>query len=131
MPATRRRPALEPQLQVARVCVVQAPIWGLARTLARDGSLRVFMEDVLLDDHFGAAGLWGTIGWARYHADPAATIRHQPHKLDLYRRLSRLVPYVAFGEAPSDWWTKASFRFHRSRVPHQELQPDTWLKAVA
>lgn len=96
-----------------------------------DGSLRVFMEDVLLNDHFGAAGLWGTIGWARYHSDAAATLQHRQRKLDLYRRLSRLVPYVAFGNAPSDWWSKASFRFHRSRVPHQELQPETWLKAVA
>lgn len=96
-----------------------------------DGSLRVFMEDVLLNDHFGAAGLCGTIGWARYHADADATLQHRQHKLDLYRRLSRLVPYVAFGNVPTDWWSKASFRFHRSRVPHRELPPDQWLKAVA
>ena len=96
-----------------------------------DGSLRVFMEDVLLSDHFGAAGLWGTIGWARYHADPDTTRQYRQQKLQLYRRLSCLVPYVAFGNVPSNWWSKASFRFHRSRVPHGEMQPDAWLKAVA
>ncbi|MBP86059.1 MAG: hypothetical protein CMJ64_04975 [Planctomycetaceae bacterium] len=96
-----------------------------------DGSLRVFMEDVLLNEHFGAAGLWGTIGWARYHTDPAFALQHRQRNLDLYRRLSRLVPYVAFGNAPTDWWSKASFRFHRCRVPHQELAPEKWLKAVA
>lgn len=96
-----------------------------------DGSLRIFMENVLLNDHFGAAGLWGSIGWARYHADADATRQYQQHKLALYARLARLVPYVAFGNTPTSWWSKASFRLKRSRVPHQELPPESWLKAVA
>ena len=96
-----------------------------------EGSLRVFMENVLLNDHFGSAGLCGTIGWARYHVDADTTHQYRQQKLDLYRRLSRLVPYVDFGNTPSDWWSKTLFRLHRSRVPHSEPSPDSWLKSVA
>jgi hypothetical protein len=95
-----------------------------------EGSLRVFMENVLLSRHFGPAGLNGTIAWARYFADSARTRRHQSKKLGLYRRLSRLVPYLAFDNVPHGW-SRFAFRFHRWRVPHAEVSPKKWIRQVA
>ncbi len=97
---------------------------------AFEGSLRVFMENVLLSPHFGPAGLNGTIGWARYFKDAARTRPYRSDKVKLYGRLSRLVPYVALDSLPSGW-SRATFRFHRWRVPHRDLAPEKWLKQVA
>lgn len=94
-----------------------------------EGSLRVFMENVLLDPHFGPAGLSGSIGWARYFEDAARTRSWQADKLRLYRRLSQLVPHLAFDNHPSGW-SRAAFRFHRWRVPHGGVAPQAWLRQV-
>lgn len=95
-----------------------------------EGSLRVFMENVLLNPHFGPAGLNGTISWARYYKDPARARRYQSEKLKLYGRLSRLVPYLAFDNVPQGL-SRLAFRFHRWRVPHGEIPPNAWVKQVA
>ncbi len=95
-----------------------------------DGALHVFTEDVLCDEHFGATGLVGTIGWARYHHQPAHTRKYQSQKQKLYRRLAPLLPYVANG-GPAGWWSKLSFKLHCSRVPHQTVEAESWLKDVA
>ena len=83
---------------------------------AYGGPSRVFAEDVLLSPHFGAAGVCGSVGWSQYHREPATATRHRDHKLRLYRRLSRLVSYNAFG-GPLTGWRKLAFKIARSRVP--------------
>ncbi|HRX83156.1 MAG TPA: class I SAM-dependent methyltransferase, partial [Pirellulaceae bacterium] len=52
----------------------------------RDGGLVVFTEDILLDEHFGAAGMCGTIAWARYHGDPAQASKFRDQKAKLYQQ---------------------------------------------
>lgn len=94
-----------------------------------EGPVRVFTEQVLLSGHFGATGLCGSIAWTQYCADPEASREHEPHKLLLYRRLSRLVPYVAF-ERPLNTLAKLWYKVFRSRVPHAAIEPADWLRRV-
>ncbi len=95
-----------------------------------DGGLVVFTEDILLDDHFGAAGICGSIAWARYHVDPAHASKFRDEKAKLYRRLTPLIPFVAQG-GKSSWWSRLSLMLHERRVPHQKVEPESWLKKVA
>ncbi|MBC8351567.1 MAG: class I SAM-dependent methyltransferase [Planctomycetes bacterium] len=96
----------------------------------RDGGLVVFTEDILLDDHFGAAGVCGTIAWARYHADPSQASKFYDQKAALYQRLTPLIPFVAPGRRPT-WWSRLSFKLHERRIPHQDVDPESWLRNVA
>lgn len=96
----------------------------------RDGGLVVFTEDILLDEHFGAAGMCGTIAWARYHDDPAKASKFHDQKAALYRSLTPLIPFVASGRKQS-WWSRLSLKLHERRIPHQEVEPESWLRNVA
>lgn len=92
------------------------------------GPIRVFAEDVLLSDRFGAAGLCGAIGWAQYRADPAAARRHAPAKTRLHRKLAGLMPYMEAGEVRG--LRKFAYKFRRCFVPHRRVSPGRWLRAV-
>ncbi|MEO8497682.1 MAG: class I SAM-dependent methyltransferase [Planctomycetota bacterium] len=96
----------------------------------RDGGLAVFTEDILLDEHFGAAGVCGTIAWARYHADPAHASKFQDQKAQLHERLTPLIPFAAQDSKPS-WWSRLSFKLHERRIPHEDVDPESWLRNVA
>ncbi len=91
-----------------------------------DGSIRVFCEDILLSDHFGPCGLVGSIGWAQYFCDPAEAGGYRRQKLDLYRRVSRLIPYYVFQQKHTGI-RKLMAKFRRSQVPHKEIHPEAWL----
>ncbi len=97
---------------------------------AFEGGARVFAEDMLLSRHFGASGVVGSIAWSQYHADPAETERHRPAKLDLYRRVARLIPYVAFAGRPSPGLSKFGFKLARWRIPHGPMEPDRFVRMV-
>jgi SAM-dependent methyltransferase len=96
----------------------------------RDGGLVVFTEDILLDEHFGAAGVCGTIAWARYHTDPAHARKFQDQKMKLYQQLTPLLPFVAQDRKQS-WWSRLSFKLHERRIPHEDVDPESWLRNVA
>lgn len=96
----------------------------------RDRGLVVFTEDILLDDHFGAAGVCGTIAWARYHADPAVARKFHHQKATLYQRLTPLIPFVA-GDGKASWWSRLSFMLRERRIPDQNVEPESWLRDVA
>lgn len=95
-----------------------------------DGGLRVFMEDVLLSPNFGACGFCGSIAWAQFRADEQAGWQFREEKLSLYEKLSRLVPYVVF-KRELKGFEKKKYKFYRSRVPHEEIEPRAWLKKVS
>ena len=95
-----------------------------------EGPVRVFAEDVLLSRHFGAAGISGSIGWAQYHHNPGVTGRHVADKLRLYRKLKRLVPFVAFDGHPRGI-SRFQYKMYRSQVPHGGISPARWLQKVA
>ena len=94
-----------------------------------EGGVRVFMEDVLLSPHFGAAGFCGSIAWSQFHKDPLKTTTYRPDKIDLYRKLGRLVPFLAFGQ-PLKGFRKKIYKLHRSRVPHGPVDPEKWLSSI-
>ncbi|MCA9124367.1 MAG: class I SAM-dependent methyltransferase [Planctomycetaceae bacterium] len=96
----------------------------------RDGGLVVFTEDVLLDEHFGAAGVCGSVAWARYHKDPDVARKFRDQKSTLYQCLTPLIPFVADGQKRS-WWSRLSLKLHERRIPHQEFEPESWLRNVA
>jgi predicted O-methyltransferase YrrM len=96
-----------------------------------DGPLRVFLEDVLLSEHFGACGLCGSIAWAQFCAGRDTALAHRWRKLDLYRRLSRLVPHVALGVKRKTRLGKLRYKLLRWRVPHADVDPAGWSSAVA
>jgi hypothetical protein len=91
-----------------------------------EGPVRVFTESVLLNPHFGPTGLCGTIAWGRYFRDPTRSAEHRAANLRLYRRLSGLVPLVAFDGRPRRWWERALFSYYSWRAPHREIKPREW-----
>lgn len=97
---------------------------------AFEGGARVFAEDILLSPHFGAAGVVGSIAWSQYHADPARSEPHREAKLDLYRRVARLIPYVAFAGRPSPGLSKLGFKAARWRIPHGPIAPERFIEMV-
>jgi MMP 1-O-methyltransferase len=96
----------------------------------RDGGLVVFTEDILLDEHFGAAGICGSIAWARYHADPTHAEKFHDRKSELYQSLTPLIPFVP-QNGKSSWWSRLSLKLRERHIPHQEIEPESWLRDVA
>lgn len=96
---------------------------------AFDGGVRVFMEDILLSENFGPCGFVGSIAWSQFREDKQKTQKHRDEKLHFYSRLSKLVPFVAFG-GELDGLKKKKYKFYRSRIPHGEIKPEEWLKKI-
>lgn len=94
-----------------------------------EGGVRVFMEDILLSPNFGACGFCGSIGWAQFRKDKTGGILFRREKFTLYRRLSRLIPFIVFKEELRGF-EKKLFKLYRSRIPHGEVNPGEWLKMV-
>lgn len=90
-----------------------------------EGGVRVFAEDILLSRSFGTCGFVGSIAWAQFRSDPSQTARHEETKLSLYRKASRLIPYVAFGRR-LEGFEKKKYKLLRSRVPHGAADPEEW-----
>lgn len=95
-----------------------------------DGGIRVFMEDILLSPSFGACGLCGSIAWAQFHQDETKGRAHRRTKLDLYKKMSRLIPFVALRERLNGF-EKKKYKLFRSRVPHAAVDPREWIKMVS
>lgn len=94
-----------------------------------DGGIKVFMEHILRSPHYGISGFCGSIGWSRYHSDPDQTAEHRGAKEWLYKRLSRLLPYVAT-DRPLTGLRKKIYKLHRSRVPHRPIDPAQWCSKI-
>lgn len=94
-----------------------------------EGGVRVFMENVLLSPNFGAAGFCGSIAWSQFHSDAAKTAAYRTDKIGLYKKLARLVPFLAFDQTLSGF-RKKIYKLHRSRVPHGAVDPQKWLSMI-
>ena len=94
-----------------------------------DGGIRVFMEDILLSPNFGACGFCGSIGWAQFCADENAGWQFREEKFKLYRRLSRLIPFVVFKKELKGM-EKKMYKLYRSRVPRSAIKPSKWLQMI-
>jgi predicted O-methyltransferase YrrM len=94
------------------------------------GPMRVFAEDMLLSKNFGAAGACGSIGWAQFRADPKDCTPSVKAKLQLYKRITRLIAYV-YPHPPGCGIHGVGYKLIRSRIPHGEIDPADWLGQVA
>jgi len=92
-----------------------------------EGPVRVFAEDVLGSDDFGAAGLCGSIGWAQFRPRDAASWRDARRKLA--KRLARLIPFVRDGRQPRGL-AKLRYKLWRGLVPHAAPDAAAWVRAV-
>jgi len=96
-----------------------------------EGPNRVFAENILLSEHFGAFGFCRSIGWAQYFEDPKMNQDFRKDKLKYYRKLSRLIPYSAL-KSPLllSRMEKLKFKLFRAMIPHPPLTPSQWLREL-
>jgi predicted O-methyltransferase YrrM len=87
------------------------------------GPIRVFVEDILQSDRFGAAGFVHSIAWAQFRPDDGHLFRKQ--RLALARKASRLLPFVKNG-AELRGLTKRRYKVNRFLVPHWATTPHKW-----
>lgn len=94
-----------------------------------DGPVRVFCDELLFSNQFGACGVCGSIGWSQYLGDEPATRPYWNWKLRLHAKLSRLIPYAA-GQGQPKRLRARIYKLKRSLVPHGDVQPDRWINEV-
>lgn len=93
------------------------------------GPMRVFMEDVLLSEDYGACGLCGSIGWAQRVGAPGRSASHRLQKLRLWRRLARLLPLAEFKDRRSRW-DRRRWGLWRVLTPHGAVDPKQWVRTL-
>jgi hypothetical protein len=92
-----------------------------------EGPVRVFVEDILRGDQFGAAGLLHTIGWAQYSPRDGAAFQAQRERLA--RRAAKLIPLVADGRRVQGL-SKMRWKLQCTMIPHRILSPAEWEGAL-
>jgi hypothetical protein len=91
-----------------------------------EGSLRVFCEDVLADDDFGAAGFCGSIGWAQYLPGEGSALGHRLRRRLLAIPARQLIPVAASGRGLVGL-NKLRYKIWRPLAPHGDVNPRRWL----
>lgn len=94
-----------------------------------EGGIRVFMEDILMSRNFGKCGFVGSIAWAQFHRDENIGLGFRKEKMKLYRRLSRLVPFVIFNKGLAGL-EKKIYKLFRSRIPRGAMKPEKWIELI-
>lgn len=88
-----------------------------------EGPIRVFVEEVLRSDRFGAAGFVGSIAWAQYRPADGADFRALRAALE--RTARRLLPFVESGREPRGI-ARLRYKLARARVPRAAITPEDW-----
>lgn len=94
-----------------------------------EGSLRVFCEDVLASDDFGAAGFCGSIGWAQYLPGQGGAFGHRVRRQLLAIPARQLIPVAASGRGLVGL-NKLRYKIWRPLAPHGEVNPERWLARI-
>jgi predicted O-methyltransferase YrrM len=94
------------------------------------GSLRVFVEEVLGSDAFGAAGYCGSIGWAQYRPDAGSNLEHRLRRELLAFPARKIIP-IAQSDRGLVGWNKWRYKFWRPLAPHGSLNARRWAKRVS
>jgi MMP 1-O-methyltransferase len=87
------------------------------------GPIRVFVEDMLRSDRFGAAGFVHSIGWAQFRPEDGDRFRSGRETLE--RSARRLLPFVA-DEDSLHGSHKLLYKLNRSRVPRSLPSLQEW-----
>lgn len=85
-----------------------------------EGSLRVFVEEVLDCDDFGPAGFSGSIGWAQYRPRDGASSMHRLRRSLLAIPARKLIPVAQRGRQLQGW-NKYVYKFWRPLAPHGDV----------
>lgn len=91
------------------------------------GPIRVFVEDILQSDSFGAAGFVNSIAWSQYRPQDGASFRDEHASLEPVA--SKLLPLVANDE-PLRGLRKMRYKLARSRVPRSLPTLNDWTRAL-
>lgn len=91
------------------------------------GPIRVFVEDILGSDRFGAAGFVQSIAWAQFRPQDGHAFRQQ--RSFLAGRASRLIPLAERGDELRGF-AKRRYKFFRFRVPHSAVDAERWASIV-
>ena len=94
-----------------------------------EGPLRVFVEEVLHSDQFGAAGFVGSIAWAQFRPHTGSSQQIREPRLKLARKAARLIPFLNNVEQLTGL-RRVLFKLLRSLVPHGEVEPAHWVEVV-
>jgi hypothetical protein len=91
------------------------------------GPIRVFVEDVLRSNQFGAAGFVGSIAWSQFRPEDGTDFARQ--RAEVEKAAARLIPFVK-GERKLRGIRKLLFKLNRARVPHGATTPEAWAALV-
>lgn len=94
-----------------------------------EGPIRTFCERVLLSSNFGPCGVTGSIGWAQYIGRAFNGDRYIRRKRILYRKLSRMIPYISLNYA-SQIKTSFKYKVFRPLVPHGDVNARGWISDI-
>jgi len=87
------------------------------------GPIRVFVEDMLRSNRFGAAGFVHSIAWSQFRPEDGARFAEQRAKLE--RVAAPLIPFVENDEKLRGL-RKIRYKLSRSRVPRKGIRPREW-----
>jgi hypothetical protein len=91
------------------------------------GPIRVFVEDILRSNRFGAAGFVNSIAWSQYRPDDSFSFREIHQTLEPLA--AKLLPLVA-EDQPLQGLRKVQFKLARSRVPRTLPTIQAWTKSL-
>ncbi len=91
------------------------------------GPIRVFVEDMLRSNQFGAAGFVNSIAWSQFMPEDGAG--YQKRRASLARVAAPLIPFVE-DDKELHGLTKILFKLKRSRVPRRALTARQWASLV-
>jgi len=92
--------------------------------------LHPFVDSILSDQRFGAAGVVGSIGWARFRR-AGCSIDEADAKKRLAWRLSNLKPFHGVPARKPRGLRKVVYEVCRQLVPHGAIRPEQFLRKVA
>jgi hypothetical protein len=96
-----------------------------------EGALRVFVEEVLDSDLFGAAGFSGSIGWAQYRPTDGASARFRFRRRLLAIPGRKLIPVAGRAGKGLHGWNKFLYKFWRPLAPHGDVSVGRLARLVA
>jgi hypothetical protein len=91
------------------------------------GPIRVFVEDVLRSNQFGAAGFVRSIAWSQFRPEDGASFRTK--RASLEQAAKRLIPLVE-GDREPHGLRKILYKLNRARVPRSGVQPREWATSL-
>ena len=95
---------------------------------AFEGPIRIFVEEILRSDRFGAAGFVQSIAWGQFRPDDGAQFRAQREQLA--KKAARLLPFLKDSRSLHGL-AKIRYKLARSHVPRGPVSAAEWLAQLS